>query len=101
MPEEEILESQRKYSNIDHNHFIKEGALTINTKDGDISLIKWTLRILNLVILLFLVVTMTSLNSSLNNRIAESSRYFTFMSTYRIPMILGNNYYRYILHLGN
>ena len=41
------------------------------------------------------------LESILNDTSTYSSRYYTFMATYRLPMTLGSNYYNHILNLGD
>ena len=86
---------------MEDNQFIKQDSFATKRKDSDVSVIIWILRILTAFMLIFIPTTMTVLNNSLEDSIAYSSRYFSFMATYRIPMILGNNYYKHILQVGD
>ena len=91
----------KSYPNFEANHFIKQDSLAIKPTDTDISLIRVILRLLTVVMIVFLIFSLGKLNSSLEDSKAYSERYFTFMTTYRIPMILGNNYYKHILQIGD
>jgi hypothetical protein len=67
----------------------------------EVTKIKIALRLLGVFLIIFVFSIDAVLSHSLIDAIAYSSKYFTFMATYRYPMILGNNYYKHILGIGD
>jgi hypothetical protein len=59
------------------------------------------LRLLGVFIFIFKVTTIIATNNSHAALQTKITRYSLFMETYRLPMLLGNNYYKYLLGIGN
>lgn len=96
----DIKISENGLINNESNIFLKPDTFALNKEDKQKNIIIRLLRIISGFIILFAIVTSTQLNSSLNTAQLYSKKYLTYMAVYRIPMILGNNYYKSILGIG-
>ena len=51
-------------------------------------------------LIMFFIISLEPYNNS-SDMIDYSNRYTGFMAAYRIPMVLGNNYFKLLLNIGN
>lgn len=100
-PSFEIKDSDKDLINRESNIFLKADNFVCNKEDENKKLIIRLLRIISGCIILFAIATNFQLNSSLTTVRLYSQKYLTYMAVYRIPMILGNNYYKSILGIGD
>lgn len=80
---------------------MKEEAALAVSELNEIGHIKKSSRIFTLCLLVTIAVLAVMTNQESNSLINNSNQYINFMQTYRIPMVLGNNYFKNFLGIGN